>query len=496
MIRKLLLLAAAGASLGFNVVRDVGGDGPIVFATPSVTMELQQNGSADIGDGSDLQAIRDAMNEWNQVACSSFQFVDGGTGTSRGIGADGINRITFLENNWPGYAAGAGAFTLRERVSGSPDRWTEFDIQINGQDTSWATDGSAQLPDIRSAVVHELGHGLGLQHASHPEASMYFSVRLGTTFARTLHADDAAGVCYLYPAQSFSCSTDDECPLLHGSYGGPNARTRCSGGTCVEGSAAPYGSGCFESGHCASGLCLVDPLEPPASEPGFCSEPCPSGTCPSGDYCASTSSGPRCIVGRDDCAEDADCGGNPNVCARQLDGRFTCQRLCLRNSACMSVPGAVCHGGTGENPAGFCRVPGAGAPGTPCEHGLECASLSCSTGGVQPTCDDSVPGYDGTVLPPPDASVPDTAVLPNDAGRADAASRDAGGPLSDDAETLTPGRDAGVTIGLDTNEAPIDLVGSGCRCTPQMQRHPWSFALLLFGVLGLAPRRRLRKPGH
>ena len=502
MTRKLLVLAAAMSSMGFNVVRDVGGDGPIVFLAPTVTMELQQSGSADINDGSDLQAIRDAFEEWNQVPCSEFRFVDGGTGTSRSIGADGVNRITFLESNWPGYAAGAGAFTLRERVSGSPDRWTEFDIQINGQDTNWATDGNAQLPDIRSAVVHELGHGLGLQHASHPEASMYFSVRLGTTFARTLHADDIAGICYLYPAQAFSCSTDSDCPLLHGSYGGPNARTRCAGGACVEGPATPYGAGCFEGGHCDSGLCLIDPLEPPASEPGFCSQSCSAGTCPDGDFCANTPSGPRCIVGRNDCAEDADCGGAPNVCARQLDGRFACQRLCLRNSACMAIPGAVCHGGTGENPAGFCRIPGTGAPGTACDHGLQCASLSCSGGGVSPTCDDSVPGYDGTVVPGPDASVLDAAPLV-DSGRRDADAPDlapgidAEDPRPEDSGVPIGPGDAGTASGADAEARPGDLVGSGCRCMAPDKARPGfiiSWSLLFFAALSRRRRGRARRP--
>lgn len=492
MSRRLLPLVAAASSFGFNVVRDVDGDGPIVFSSPTVTIELHQSGSDDVNDGSDLQALRDSMETWNQVACSAFRFVDGGTGTSRAIGADGVSRIAFLESNWPGYASGAAAFTLRERVSGNPDRWTEFDILVNGQDVRWTTDGHPQLPDIRSAVVHELGHGLGLQHASHPEASMYFSVRLGTTFARTLHPDDIAGACYLYPAQTFSCGADSDCPVVHGSYGGGNYRARCNAGACVEGPANSYGTGCFESDDCTSGLCLIDPLNPPSSEPGFCSEACPSGTCPDGDYCASTPGGPRCIVGRDDCAADADCGGNPNVCARQLDGRFVCQRLCLRNSACMTVPGSVCHGGTGENPAGFCRVPGPGAPGTPCAHGLDCASLNCSAGGVQPTCADGVPGFDGEP-PPPDAGVRDVSTPQTDAAPGfDVSPRDAGPVPLRDAATSVPGQDGGLGDDFDAGGRPPDLVSGGCVSVTTPTEGS-ALTALLFLALGLLGRGRSQR---
>lgn len=488
MRRPLLLLVAALPGLGFNVVRDVGGDGPIVFLNPTVTLELHQAGSADVSDGSDLQALRYAMEAWNQVPCSAFRFVDGGTGTSRDIGEDGVNRIAFLESNWPGYASGAAAFTLRERVSDTPDRWTEFDILINGQDTGWATDGNPHRPDIQSTVVHELGHGLGLQHASHPAASMYFSVRLGTTFARTLHPDDAAGACYLYPASAFSCGSDADCPLLHGSYGGGNYRARCEQGACVPGPASTFGTGCFEPGHCASGICLIDPLNPPSSEPGFCTESCSEASCPEGSYCGSTANGPRCIVGREDCSVDADCGGPPNVCARQLDGRFVCQRLCLRNSACAVVPGAVCHGGTGENPAGFCRVPGPSSAGTPCQHGLECASLNCSAGGVQPTCADGVPGFDGDPPPPVDGSVPDagsardaTVVDPRDLG-----GRDAGAGPRPDSSVARPSQDAS---GADAG--PQDLVGGGCRCVRRSPASP-SLLVLLLGAAWLGRARRQR----
>lgn len=496
-----LVLVSSVALVGFTVVRDVGDDGPILWADPTLTVEIQQDGSDDVTDGSDLEALRAALATWNAVPCSRLRFVDGGTGTSRSIGRDGVNRIAFLESAWPGYAAGAGAFTVRERDEGTPDRWVDFDILVNGQDARWSTSGLVALPDIQSAVVHELGHGLGLQHASDPRASMFYSVRLGTTFARSLHADDVAGVCFLYPAQAFSCATDDACPAVYGQYGGGNLRMSCQAGMCREGPASTYGATCFEANDCTSGTCLVDPTRPPSSEPGACSLDCTTAACPDGEYCSTTPGGPRCVIGRVDCAVDADCGGMPRVCARQLDGRFQCQRLCLRDAQCATIPGAVCHGGTGANPAGFCRVPGAGGLGASCVSGLDCASLTCLGSGDGTTCGPAP----GVVAPPSDAGVPapdaaaqaDAAPPGADARPGDAGVRaDVDAPVGNDASAaVSP--DAASGAGADAGAAGPRLVGGelggGCACVVPRRASGGELVVGLLALGGAWRRRRARR---
>ncbi|MCC7383778.1 MAG: matrixin family metalloprotease [Deltaproteobacteria bacterium] len=493
-IARALLLVAALGSAGFNVIRDPNGNGPILWGTPAMTYQIQQDGSDDVGDGSDIAAIRSALETWNRVPCSAFRFTDGGLTASRSIGADGVNRIAFLESNWPGGADGAAAYTVRERNGAT---WTEADIRVNGVDFEWSTTGDIQRPDLQSVIVHELGHALGLMHSADPEATMFYAVRRGTTQARTLHPDDVAGACYLYPSAARPCGADPDCPIFWASYGGANYRSRCEGGSCVAGSARTYAAECFEAVDCASGLCLIDPTNPPASEPGFCSQTCSAGTCPNGDFCEQG----RCIVGRDDCVGDADCGGANRVCARDLDGRFRCLRLCLQDSVCFMTPGAVCHGGTGANPAGFCRVPGPGAPGAVCDHGLECTSLACTAGDAVPTCAAGTPGFtgDGGVQPPRDGGAPgaDARVTPG---------ADAGTPARD-AAPAADGSSAGADADLSSGALDGSTGGSpgtgpligGCGCSSAPPRHEgatmgtWLAILAASGAGRLrARRRRLR----
>jgi hypothetical protein len=207
------------------------------------------------------------------------------------------------------------------------------------------------------------------------------------------------------------------------------------------------------------------------------------------------------VIGRVDCAVDADCGGMPRVCARQLDGRFQCQRLCLRDAQCATVPGAVCHGGTGANPAGFCRVPGAGALGAPCVSGFDCASLTCLGSGDGTTCGPAP----GVVMPPADAGVPAPdaaaqadATLPG----ADARPGDSGGRADVDAPV---GNDASAVVSPDAasgagDDAGVvgprlvgDELGGGCACVvPRRASGGWVVVGLL--VVGGAWRRRRARP--
>jgi|GEM_PF-1781175 hypothetical protein len=416
----LVLLVWWGTS-GFTVIQDAPTQTPIRWPTTSVTFVVQEDGSDDVADGSDVTAVVDALEAWNLPGCSDFTYVNGGTSPSRAIAQDGINRITFLESNWPGGANGAGAFTVRYRNTAvSPSVWSEADIRINGEGYSWSTNGTVNTIDVQSVVVHELGHALGLAHSANAQATMYFVTSRGFTSNRTLHPDDVAGLCFLYPAAAMSCVVDGDCPLLDSSYGGTPFRQRCDNGTCAAGPAA-FGAECFSNSDCVSGACSADPVGAPASDPMTCVQGCTvgAGDCPAGSFCSAVDGTPRCHPQRD-CVTADDCGGVNPVCRRTHNGRYTCVRACEENRHCPM--GQVCFLGMGMPPAGFCSVPGLLAAGSPCQDGADCQSLRCTGAGVTPTCGGGEPGFEVDAGPGlPDAAGVDAAQAPDAAIAVDAA---------------------------------------------------------------------------
>lgn len=490
-MRRFVVVAAAVGCLAFTAIRDPDTLSPIVWPVGQIDFVIQQNGSDDINDGSDLEAIRAALAAWTAVPCSDLVLADGGSDNSRAIARDGVNRITFLETNWPGGANGAGAFTTRHRNTGpTPDEWVESDIRLNGEFFQWSTDGHQERLDIQSIVTHELGHSIGLQHTAKPEATMYFSVSPGTTAGRTLDADDVNGLCFVHPRGMFACTDDEQCPLYFGQLGGADVRTSCNGGACSPGS-VDYGLDCFGDGDCTNGPCARDPVGVPASEPGACSQSCASAACPAGSYCHSDN---RCYLGRDDCASHDDCPGRNARCLHDLDGRWRCVTLCLENEHCRAFPGTVCHGGNGMSGTSWCREPGPGAAGAMCDHGYECASLACTEGGADPTCAPGVPGFepDGGTMPARDAGFRDggTAPPPADAGFEDAGTM----PVRDAGFRDAGFRDAGVAI---TPDPEPDTEDGGCGCSSARRRSEGAtglvfvlFAAVATTVRGSRARRR------
>jgi hypothetical protein len=232
-----------------------------------------------------------ALRAWPRAACTSWRARFDGERAA--VAADdGINAVLFHDDAWPAeLVPGAVAQTVVH--TDASGRYRDADIHLNGVDFRFSLDGAPGTLDLRSILVHELGHALGLGHSSDARATM-FATGSGLRW-RSLEKDDVDGVCSLYPAS-----------------GGGGAGAGCETTPCPP----PF-------------LCVAGACQRPHEPRDVCS-PCLRVT----DACEAAGDGARCIdvgagatagrvCGRA-CTGDVDCGSGFRCLATSTSGDLQC----------------------------------------------------------------------------------------------------------------------------------------------------------------------------
>ena len=387
-----LTVALPTAALAFSAqgyVWNPAGGGAVSFA-------LQPEGSDDVADGSDLDAVRAAFNTWEEVACASIKFQEVAWALPRTVANDGGNRIMWVETQteWPGQP-GTLALTYTFYTTGGAREIVDADMVINGVNWTWTTvrgeigQGTPAKVDLETVVFHEVGHFLGLDHSGDEAAAMYASNN--KLEQRGPATDDVRGVCSLYPngqpipgeengapvgspctdaadCVSALCLQDDLISRTYCTDHCSPAQQDCPAGYVCEDTEA-YGGLCFaqstpdelcdlcgSASQCASGLCVNVPnvnLNRP-----FCSRACDPTPgqpqqCPNGYQCVGSQQGTSFIGA---------CVPNSGIC--DPIGKGGQNEACYANGACK--PGFRCveyYPGTGlglDYCYGECNSPGAG----------------------------------------------------------------------------------------------------------------------------------------
>ena len=241
LIFTALLLAPAPAAAW---VRTTNGNGiPVEWRKSNcLVMRIDNNGSDDIKDYSEIGAARKAWTNWRNAtkSCSYLTFIELPTakGLTPGYNKDGVNEniISWVETGWThtAFAVALTKISFVERSkdpgSGQDGRILDADIILNGQHLRFATDGNTKRHDVENTLTHELGHALGMDHpcddgtystipkdnngktipkcgsASTTQAmkdsTMYNFTDLGETKKRSLTSDDINSICAVYPQKN------------------------------------------------------------------------------------------------------------------------------------------------------------------------------------------------------------------------------------------------------------------------------------------------------
>lgn len=296
--------------------------------------------------------VLSALGAWSEPSCTSWSVEYQEYSDTPAIWGDGRNTVQWVTAGWETVTSHAEAASVTslgyEEVSDGIWSIVEADIYLNAQDYAWSTAQPAPEGTIglRSALLHEGGHVLGLLHPCEPggdggvpdcaDSADYDAVAMNPMYSPALTGlspDDMAGACFLYPASEYA--VEPPAPGWGGEGGASNTWAVSAGGF-----PAFVDEACSGDDDCARGL------------------RCTAGHCALGAG-----------VEGDPCTVDTDCA--TTLC----DPAGRCARLCFDTTDCREGSSCVV---ADESAAPFCA--GEALPfGVACEDGSDCLSGLCLT---------------------------------------------------------------------------------------------------------------------
>ena len=154
------------------------------------------------------RSIEEALRLWSSVAPLHFTEVeDNGLPYNNPAATYGTIRFRHIHINGPDPAPPADPIAKAQAYYPNTANVLGGDVEYDHSDR-WQESGTRPNPDILGATIHELGHSLGLGHSDLPASNMYWIFTRYTGLGQgKLHADDIAGIQFIYGAGVGSLTT-------------------------------------------------------------------------------------------------------------------------------------------------------------------------------------------------------------------------------------------------------------------------------------------------
>ena len=206
---------------------------PLWWHSRCVGFAVNKDASTQIDLPTARAVVQQQLDLWTSVDCPADPVAcsGGGAGTpsmkvtdlgpttvhAAAYNAKGGNEnvILFWDTTWPHPDADVTLALTTVTYSVTSGEIYDADIEVNSNPTSnplAAADPLGDRYDFQSIVAHESGHLLGLSHTqpANTDATMSSKYRRGDTFMRTRSADDACGICAVYPPKRAAvCDTTE-----------------------------------------------------------------------------------------------------------------------------------------------------------------------------------------------------------------------------------------------------------------------------------------------
>jgi hypothetical protein len=183
---------------------------PLHWPQTCLSFGVQKDGSKSDGIDYDTahRIISEAFQAWRDVDCPgggspSFALRDYGAiecaEAQYNQDQGNANVFTFRDESWP-YDDAFDTLALTtityNRESGEI---YDADVEINSYMASFTVGDENVHHDLSAILTHEIGHFLGLSHNDNAATTMWCCYEPTDTQQRTLHQEDIAGICDVYP---------------------------------------------------------------------------------------------------------------------------------------------------------------------------------------------------------------------------------------------------------------------------------------------------------